>query len=279
MNALAFAFFAPAPLANINCDFTDDDSPCIKPAQKAPQQNTLNWVKTTITNTVASLKNNLSPSMKKPIYFISFGGSAEGGTGWDSVFNDVTKATRFGTNAATLVKQIEKDTKGVATIGIDLDAEGIAQMAQFGAFAEAFRKGAAFDTYPLMLCAFSDMMSDINPDNFKSDIIRNYGPKGTRLKAINFLNMMVDDNLSTCSFMAQFWINTSLDNLISPANRIFDIWGINQQLQPIQNPGCDGPNGLFNLWKSNGAGIGVWQWSAGNTTPLQNIVAKIKQLS
>ena len=278
MNALSLAFFAPAPLAGSGCEFSGDDSPCMKPASGAGNQVSLKWVKATITSTAASLKNNLSPGMKKPIYFISFGGYAEGGTGWDSVFNDATKAASFGTNAAALVKQVEKDTKGVATIGIDLDTEGITQLANFGAFATAFRKDAPFDQYPLMMCALSALARSTSADFFKYDIVRQYGPMGKQTKALNFLNMMVNNVDTSCKFMTQYWLEPSLNWIIPISNRVFDVWGLNNLAWLIHDPGCDDDTGkFFDQWKSSGASMGVWEWWIGDPTPLKAFTVKIKQ--
>ena len=293
MNSLALAFFDPAQFAGSGCDFTSDSSPCLARAAGAGNQVSLKWAKATITSTADALKKNLTPGMKKPIYFISFGGQAAAGSGWDIVFNDAAKATNFGTNAAALVKQIETDTKGVATIGIDLDTEGVTEMKNFEALVKAFRADAPFDKYPLMMCAFSSLQCSTSPEYFKSDLFNKYGPNGTQIKGLNFLNMMVDNHDRSCDYMSQYWIKCpspcdsktatstcypNFDNAVPYANRLFGVWGINQPGWLIHDPGCSGSSGkMFEFWKKNGVGMGLWEWWIGDPSPLKAFAEKIKQ--
>ena len=289
MNALSLAFFDPALFAQSGCDFTGDSSPCLKAASGAGDQVSLKWAKATITSMTVYLKKNLTPGMKKPIYFISFGGQAASGSGWDIVFNDAAKAATFGTNAAALVKQIETDTKGVATIGIDLDTEGVSEMKNFEALVKAFRADAPFDKYPLMMCAFSSLQCSTSAENFKSDLFNKYGPNGTEMKGLNFLNMMVDNHDRSCDYMSQYWIKCpspcdsktstgtcypNFDNAVPYANRLFGVWGINQPGWLIHDPGCSGK--MFDFWKKNGIGVGVWEWW-GEYPALNAFIEKIKQ--
>ena len=110
------------------------------------------------------------------------------------------------------------------------------------------------------------------------DIVRQYGPIGKQVKALNFLNMMVDNVDTSCTFMTQFWLHPYLDAVLPMANRVFDVWGLNNIAWLIHDPGCDDTTGkLFDLWKSKGVGVGVWEWWIGDPTPLKAFVAKVQQ--
>ena len=157
----------------------------------------------------ALLSQNTSPRKgAKPTFFFSFGGLSEGGTAWQTIFGSHKKATMFGRNAAKLVKTIKAATGDVAYIGIDLDIEGATVVPEFGSFITAFRKDAAYDEHPLMMCTLSGLMFWDNDDHFKLDVLREHGPK---TGGVNYVNMMVDNIAASCDFMSSFWRNETLN--------------------------------------------------------------------
>ena len=122
----------------------------------------------------------------------------------------------FGRNAAKLVKTIKAATGDVAYIGIDLDIEGATVVPEFGSFITAFRKDAAYDEHPLMMCALSGLMFWDNDDHYKLDVLRKYGPK---TGGVNYVNMMVDNIAASCDFMSSFWRNKTL-HFLPPSSRM-----------------------------------------------------------
>jgi len=279
VNALAMAFFDPIPLATTsNCNFNDLGTPCIRPEVGAGTSLNLSWAVNLINQTATALSGNTSPKRgSKPTVLFSFGGANAGGSPWDSIFSNQQQATQFGTNCASLVKTVAAMSFPTPVfIGIDLDIEDTTTtLPQFASFAKSFRAGAAYNSYPLQLCALSGLASTGSSDHYKVTLMQNYGP-GSSTPTINFLNMMVNNQDASCSDMAVFWQNSAL-NFIPAGNKVCGIWGENNAAWIIHDPGCtSGSNPLFPWMKSNGVGVGIWEWWSGSTTDITKVLSQIR---
>jgi hypothetical protein len=212
----------------------------------------------------------------KPTIFFSFGGLSEGGGAWNSIFGSKAKAAQFGKNAAKLVTMMANATDNIAYIGIDLDVEGASSLPEFESFIAAFRAVAPFNKHPVMMCALSGLAFGDNDDHYKVDLLKKHGPTQ---KGVNYVNFMVDNVAASCDVMSGFWRNETL-KFLPYASRIFGIWGINNMVWIIQDPGCTtGPSPLFKWMKTNGVGFGIWQWWLGDPSPVNAILDQVRSAS
>jgi len=276
INGISMAFFAPGPLAGSSCNFNDQNSACVKPAAGAGPSLGLSWAYATINASIPLLSGNTAPSRGgKPVIYFGLGGQSEGGASWDSIFSSPNSATAFGQNCAKLVQTVSSTIGNRAFIGIDLDIEGTStSLPYFGTFVTAFRKSASFSSYPLMLDALSGCASTGSSDHFKVSLLQEHGPTNG---GVNFLNLMVNNVQSSCDDMKKYWLDPAL-NFIPPASKIFGMWGENLAAWILKNPGCtDGASPLFSWMKTNGAGVGIWQWWAGGTGDISSLLSKIRQ--
>jgi len=71
LNAMSLAFFAPAPMASGSCDFTNPQTPCLRPAAGAGPSLGLAWALSTINSSIPLLSRNTSPNRggKPTIFF------------------------------------------------------------------------------------------------------------------------------------------------------------------------------------------------------------------
>ena len=186
---MALAFFAPGPLSNSGCAFTNGSS-CLQPASGAGSSVGQKWAIELIKTAAPTLSKNTSPRKGgKPTFFFSFGGLSEGGAAWEAIFGSSERAATFGTNAAKLVKTMNDLTGNVAYIGVDLDIEGAKSLPEFGSFIAAFRKDAAFSEHPLMICSLSGLVFWDNDDHYKVNVLKKFGPNAG---GVNFVNMVSD---------------------------------------------------------------------------------------
>jgi len=279
VNSIAMAFFDPLPLAqNSNCNFNDLSTPCVRPETGAGTSLNLSWAVNLINQTAKGLSGNTSPKRGgAPTILFSFGGANAGGSPWDTIFSNAQQATQFGTNCANLVTTVAAMNFGTPVfIGIDLDVEGTnTQLPQFGNFAKSFRAIANFKKYPLQLCSLSGLASSGSADHYKVNLMQTYGPSsGT--PTINFLNMMVNNVDASCSDMSVYWRDSAL-NFIPDGNKVCGIWGQNNAAWIIHDPGCSsGSNPLFPWMKSNGVGVGIWEWWSGSTTQITSVLNQIR---
>eukprot|EP01124_Arcella_intermedia_P036691 TRINITY_DN9665_c0_g1_i1.p1 TRINITY_DN9665_c0_g1~~TRINITY_DN9665_c0_g1_i1.p1 ORF type:complete len:317 (-),score=45.04 TRINITY_DN9665_c0_g1_i1:572-1522(-) len=274
LNALSMAFFAPGPMATSpSCDFTNPQTPCLQPAAGAGPSLGQRWAVQTINTSIPLLKPN-SP-LSKPTLLFAFGGQSEGGASWDQIFSSPQQATTFGTNCAKLVLTISKLFGDTAFIGIDLDIEGTqTSLPYFQSFMSSFRSLASPGLYPLQLDSLSGLASASNPDHFKVGIMENFGPSQG---GISFLNMMVDNVAASCETMSGYWRDSRLD-FVPPCNKVLGFWGENLSAWILKNPGCtDGTSPLFPWMKTNGAGMGIWQWWAGATDDITAVILQVRQ--
>jgi len=278
VNALALAFFNPAPLGNNqNCDFTNLNTPCLIPATGSGDGKNLKWASDIIAQSTAALRGNTAPTRGgKPTIFFSFGGQSQGGAVWDHLLGgSAAIATTFGQNAAKLATTVYNAVGQTVYIGIDLDVEGTSTtLPNIGAFVRAFRATAPYGTFPLQLCTLSGLASPNSADYFKVAIMQQYGPS---TQGINYLNMMVNNVDSSCDVMSAFWRHPTL-NFLPASSKILGVWG---QIIPswvLHNPGCtDGSSPLFPWIKQNGVGVGIWQWWTGGTTEISAFLNQIRQ--
>jgi len=274
INGISMAFFSPSAMAGQSCNFNDPQTPCLRPATGAGGSLGLAWALNTINDTRTLLSKNTSPSRGgNPTIFFSFGGQSEGGAGWDSIFQNAGQAKTFGQNCAKLVQTVSAVSHG-AYIGIDLDIEGTqTSLPQFSSFISAFRSSASASQYPLMLDSLSGLADSSSGDHFKLDIMKNYGPQQG---GVTFLNMMVTNQQSSCSDMSKFWRDSRLD-FIPPGNKILGFWGENLAAWILKNPGCtDGSDPLYSWMKSNGVGMGIWQWWIGSTNDITPVINQVR---
>jgi len=272
LNSLSLAFFSPAAMAGSSCDFTNPQTPCLRPAAGAGPSLGLSWALGTINGSYTELAKN---SRRKPMVFFAFGGQSEGGAAWDSIFGSSSSASSFGRNCGNLVVAVAKNFGNNVVIGVDLDIEEThTTLPNIGSFISSFRSVAPANTYPILLDALSGFASSGNPDNFKVGILQKYGPAQG---GITFVNMMVNNIQSSCDTMSQYWRNANI-NFIPAGNRVFGFWGENLSAWILKNPGCtDGSSPLFPWMKSNGVGMGIWQWWSGATGDITPIIREIKQ--
>jgi len=190
-------------------------------------------------------------------------------------FSSPNSATAFGKNCAALVKAMDAAVENTAYVGIDLDIEGTStELPYFGTFVTTFRDAASYSSYPLMLEALSGCASSGSSDYFKVGLMQKYGPNNN---GVNFLNLMVNNVFSSCSDMEKYWMAPGL-NFLPADSKIFGMWGVNEAAWILQNPGCtDGSTPLFPWIKSNGAGVGIWQWWSGSTDPVAAVLNQIRQ--
>lgn len=278
VNALALAFFDPTPMGKAVCDFTSPTTPCIIPATGSGESKNLGWALKAINESVVALSGNTSPKRGgKPTIFFSFGGESQGGACWDSIFGNSASAKMFAQNAAKLVTTVYDAIGQKAYVGIDLDIEGTSStLPNINIFVTQFRQmpgGAAYDTFPLQLCALSGLASNTSMDHFKVGIFQKLGPTQG---GFNFLNMMVNNVDSSCTTMSTFWRDPTLD-FIPPENKILGVWGEITPSWVLHGPGCtDGNNPLFPWIQKNGVGIGIWQWWTGATTDITALINQIR---
>jgi len=273
---LSLAFFAPADMTNSGCDFSNPQTPCLRPAAGAGPTLGLGWALNTINSTGPLLSGNTAPHRGgKPTIFFSFGGQSEGGAAWDRIFGSASMANSFAQNCAKLVTTVYSAVSQRVYIGIDLDIEGTSTaLPQFPAFIRTFRSSAPANTYPLMLDTLSGLASEGSSDHFKVDILKNYGPASG---GINFLNMMVNNVESSCATMSAFWRDPAL-NFLPPQNKVLGFWGQNLAAWILKNPGCtDGSDPLYPWMKSNGVGMGIWQWWLGSTNEITAVINQVRQ--
>eukprot|EP01111_Echinosteliopsis_oligospora_P002394 TRINITY_DN1353_c0_g1_i2.p1 TRINITY_DN1353_c0_g1~~TRINITY_DN1353_c0_g1_i2.p1 ORF type:complete len:337 (+),score=96.32 TRINITY_DN1353_c0_g1_i2:47-1012(+) len=275
VNAISIAFFDPTPLGSGSCDFTDPNTPCIQPASGSGSAKTLGWALSIFNQSTGALSANTSPNRGgKPTIYFSFGGASQGGACWDSLFGDDSLASSFGHNAAQLVTTVYNTIGQSAYVGFDLDVEGTSTTLPYiSSFVKAFREVAAYDTYPLQLCALSGLANNQSSDHFKVEIMQEVGPAQN---GINFLNMMVGNTDETCSEMAVYWQDPAL-SFLPPSNRILGVWGELYPTWVLHGPGCtDGNNPLFPWIQQNQIGIGIWQWWSGSTSDITNLINQIR---
>ena len=282
INALSLAFFSPAAMLSANCTFvTTSESPCLQPASGAGGQLGLPWVVSTINAAARGLAAHAQGA--RPTIFISFGGQTDGGAGWDRALgSDAATAATFGANAAALVRAVSASVGGVVHVGVDLDAEGAkAGLVHLPTFLQAFRAAAPFEEHPVMLCTLSGLADPGSEDHFKLALVEQCGPA---TKGLNYLNMMVNNVDSSCDTMAAFWRDPALD-FLPPSAKVLGCWGINNAAWMLHGPGCaaadDGElaGGLFPWAREHGAGLGVWEWWSGDTTPLGKVVEQVAQMA
>jgi hypothetical protein len=275
VNALSLAFFFFGAMLSSSCNFNDPNTFCVKPAVGAGPFLGLSWALFTI-NTAAPFfaGNTAFIRGRKPTIFFSFGGQSEGGAAWDQIFNSASSAQLFGQNCAHLVQAAYTASGQKAFIGIDLDIEGTqSQLPNFPAFVQAFRSQASPNGYPLMLDSLSGLASSGSSDHYKVALMQKYGPPS----GVNFLNMMVNNVQSSCDDMKKFWLDPAL-NFIPGQNKILGFWGINLSAWILKNPGCtDGTSPLFPWMKSNGAGMGIWQWWSGSPSDITAVINQVRQ--
>mmetsp|Transcript_27891 Transcript_27891/g.72179 ORF Transcript_27891/g.72179 Transcript_27891/m.72179 type:complete len:317 (+) Transcript_27891:53-1003(+) len=275
VNALSLAFFSPMAMSDPSCDFTDPDTPCVKPASGAGGQLGFKWAINVMTTAADDLAANSGAGASKGAVLFSFGGLTEGGAAWDEIFSTPTAASQFGKNAASLVAAATAAANGVVTVGIDLDVEGTSsELPHFGDFIAAFRKDASYEEVPLMLCSLSGLADPASVDNYKVGLLQQHGPTN---KGVTWLNMMVNNVASSCTDMSKFWRDERLHFLPS-SNLVFGMWGLNNVAWILKDPGCtDGSDPLFPWMKKNGAGFGIWQWWSGDPSPIKAVVDEVKQ--
>jgi len=276
VNAISLAFFDPTPLGTTgSCDFSNPNTPCIQPASGSGGSKNLGWALNIFNQTTSALSANTSPKRNgKPTIYFSFGGASQGGACWDSLFGNPTTATQFGKNAGQLVTAVYKMVGQSAYVGFDLDVEGTStNLPYISNFVSAFRSIAAYNMFPLQLCALSGLANSQSSDYFKVAIMQKYGPSQN---GINFLNMMVANVDESCSQMAVYWEDPAL-NFLPPQNRILGVWGELYPSWVLHGPGCtDGNNPLFPWIRSNEIGIGIWQWWSGTTSDITNLINQIR---
>lgn len=254
-----------------------DSAPCLQPVADSGLSLSYTWAVNFITDTASTLASNTSPQRNgKPAYFISFGGHSYGTGSWTSMFSSNNQAQQFASNCVALVKAIERDTNYTAYIGIDLDIElqyapESVPFTSYGAFHTAFRQGAPFDKYPLMLCTLSGIVQEGNDDHYKVDLLQTYGPKQS---GFNFVNMMVDNDKMSCHDMSAFWRNETLSTYLPPQNRVVSIWGLNNDVWIIDEPGCN--NDLYPWVRTNAVNVGLWQWWLGDPSPVNNVMNQMR---
>jgi len=272
LNSISLSFFFPGAMAVPSCDFNNPQTPCVRPAAGAGPSLGLSWAMQTISTAAPMLQRN---SRTKPIIFFAFGGQSEGGSAWDQIFGQESTASNFGQNCAGLVRAVANAIGNSAFIGIDLDIEGMnTKLPFFGKFITSFRSLAGADSYPLLLDSLSGLSNPSSSDHFKVDLMKNMGPQQG---GITFLNMMVNNVQASCATMSAFWRDPNLD-FIPPGNKVLGFWGENLSAWILKNPGCtDGSNPLYPWMKSNGVGIGIWQWWIGPTNDITAVINQIKQ--
>jgi hypothetical protein len=275
VNSLSLAFFSPGAMLTSGCNFNDAMTPCVKPASGAGPSLGLGWALSTINSSASMLSGNTAPTRgRKPTIFFGFGGQSEGGASWDHIFSSASNAELFGQNCAKLVQAVYTASGQKAFIGIDLDIEGTqSTLPNFPAFIQAFRSAASPNGYPLMLDSLSGLANSDSSDHYKVAIMQKYGPPS----GVNFLNMMVNNVQSSCDDMKKFWLDSAL-NFIPPPNKILGFWGENLSAWILKNPGCtDGSSPLFSWMKSNGAGMGIWQWWSGPNNEITHLIKKVRK--
>jgi len=275
VNAIALAFFDPTPLGSGSCDFTNPNTPCVRPAAGSGGSKNLAWALGIFNQTTKALSGNTSPKRGgKPTIYFSFGGQSQGGACWDTLLGSSGLATTFGENAAKLVTTVYKTIGQSAYVGFDLDVERTnSQLPYISTFVKAFRSIAPYDTFPLQLCSLSGLANTQSSDHFKVAVMQQVGPAQN---GINFLNMMVANVDESCTSMSVFWRDPSL-SFLPPANRILGVWGELYPSWVLHGPGCtDGSSPLFSWIKQNGVGIGIWQWWSGTTSDISNLINQIR---
>jgi len=68
LNAISMAFFAPLPMSNSNCDFSNQQTPCLAPAAGAGPSIGLRWALQTINTSYPLLRQN-SKISKPSVFF------------------------------------------------------------------------------------------------------------------------------------------------------------------------------------------------------------------
>lgn len=276
INSISLAFFSPLAMAGTNCNFGDLNTPCVKAASSGGSSVGYQWIKTSIKQAVPQLSSNTAPKPNgRPTVFVSFGGLSEGGSGWDTIFSDTTKAKQFGENAGAMVKHLTAEFNQTLFVGIDLDIEGTAtKLPQFQAFITSFRAVAPQGQYPLMICALSGLADPDSSDYYKVGLLQQFGPsKG----GIDMVNMMVNNQASSCNVMSNFWRASGLD-FLPPHSKALGVWGENLPVWMLANPGCsDGSDPLFPWIKTNGANIAIWQWWLGSTSDISALLDQVRQ--
>ena len=277
LNALSLAFFSPGPMAGAACNFSDPATPCVQPATGAGPQLSYGWIVDTLQAVMGPLANNTSVG-GMPTVFVSFGGLAEGGASWESIFASEQEAATFGTNAAVLVNTLHMRVKGSQVrIGIDLDIEGVKTIGlpEFASFVHAYRATAADPTLsPLMMCALSGLADPASADHFKVELLQQHGPAQG---GITHLNMMVDNVAATCAQMSQFWRDPALA-FLPPACKVLGMWGENLPAWILHDPSCtQGASPLFAWIAHWGVGIGIWEWWVGATVDVAALLRAVRQ--
>lgn len=281
MNTLYLAFFDPSKMTASNCDFTDPDTPCVYPAPGAGTTLDLGWIEKTINSTAGALSGNTAPLPgSPPLVFISFGGANQGGAAWDQLFSEESSASQFGSNCAALIKAVSSATGNQAVVGIDLDIEETStDLPYFGAFMSSFRSLAPYNSSPLQMCTLSGVASPDNPDYFKMDLFKQYGPDSGGLTHINF---MVTNQDESCNDMADYWLNPSL-SFLPNSSIVWGSWGENLPSYILHDPGCSSSSGsypaLFPYMSQGGIGLGVWEWWSGDTTQITAVANAVRSSS
>ena len=267
LNALALAFFSPTALASQPC--IPPLFSCLQPASGSGEAKDFSWVKDVVNLTLTGLSGNVKEG-EAPLYLVSFGGSSEGGAGWDNILSSPSSADAFGKNAGVLVQSLAAAFPGVS-FGVDLDIEGtVTALPHLGELVSAYRALAPFSLFPLQLCALSGFSQPSSTDYFKVGLLKEFGPAQA---GVSHVNMMVDNQDQPCSFYAQLWNATDIEFL--PLNsRVGGVWGEIYPTWVLHNPGCDGF--LFTWMKTGRVGVGVWQWWTGGVSEVAAVVAAVR---